>query len=164
MPSNDIQLNLIVESDQQKGRMPMVKVLGKVKAGRGILLPFYRSKVPAGFPSPAADHIEERLDPHEILTNNSVSTYVVQVYGDSMIGAGIEDKSFLVVDRSLTPKHNDIVIVSIDNEFTVKRIHFLSNGTVILCPENPKYQPITLSESLDNILWGVVVSCLKKFR
>ena len=76
--------------------------------------------VVAGFPSPAEQHLEPPLDLNELLVKRPAATYFVRVEGDSLIGAGIRDKDLLVVDRSLTPANGDIIIASVDGEFTVK--------------------------------------------
>ena len=76
--------------------------------------------VVAGFPSPAEQYLEPPLDLNELLVKRPAATFFVRVEGDSMIGAGIRDKDLLVVDRSLTPANGDIIIASVDGEFTVK--------------------------------------------
>ena len=79
--------------------------------------------IPAGFPSPAADHAQERIDLNKQLIRNKEATYIFRVKGDSMIGAGIYEGDALLVDRSMDPKHNNIVIAQLNNEFTVKRLY-----------------------------------------
>ena len=74
----------------------------------------------AGFPSPAEQYLEPPLDLNELLVKRPAATFFVRVEGDSMINAGIRDKDLLVVDRSLTPANGDIIIASVDGEFTVK--------------------------------------------
>ena len=74
----------------------------------------------AGFPSPAEQYLEPPLGLNELLVKRPAATFFVRVEGDSMIGAGIRDKDLLVVDRSLTPANGDIIIASVDGEFTVK--------------------------------------------
>jgi len=78
-----------------------------------------------------------------------------------MIGAGIFEGDLIVIDRSLTPKHNNIVVAVIDNEFTVKRLWLKDN--IQLRPENPDYQPIILNGEVDMRIWGVVTSVVRKF-
>jgi SOS-response transcriptional repressor LexA len=72
--------------------------------------PLFLSLVVAGFPSPADDYLDRDLDLHELLIQHPAATYYVRLSGDSMKGAGLYDGDILVVDRSLEPKHNDIVI------------------------------------------------------
>ena len=83
--------------------------------------------VVAGFPSPAEQYLEPPLDLNELLVKRPAATFFVKVEGDSMIGAGIHDKDLLVVDRSLTPANGDIIIASVDGEFTVKTLRVLGN-------------------------------------
>ena len=78
--------------------------------------------VVAGFPSPAEQYLEPPLDLNALLVKRPAATYFVRVEGDSMINAGINPGDLLVVDRSLTPVDGDIIIASVDGEFTVKRL------------------------------------------
>ncbi|WP_244125531.1 LexA family protein [Burkholderia gladioli] len=81
------------------------------------------SRVPAGFPSPAQDHAQRRIDLNDVLVLNPLSTFLFNVEGDSMSGAGIWNGDKLVVDRSIDPKHGLIVLACVDGEFTVKRLY-----------------------------------------
>ncbi|HGU5938120.1 TPA: translesion error-prone DNA polymerase V autoproteolytic subunit, partial [Yersinia enterocolitica] len=85
-------------------------------------IPLFSEKIPAGFPSPAADYVERPLDLNELCIAHPAATYFVRVSGNSMTGAGIYDGSLLVVDRSITAKHGDIIIAAIGGEFTVKKL------------------------------------------
>jgi DNA polymerase V len=118
-------------------------------------------KVPAGFPSPAADHTQERIDLNKQLIRNKEATYIFRVKGDSMIGAGIYEGDALLVDRSMDPKHNNIVIAQLNNEFTVKRL-YRRGGVVKLIAENPIYPPRLIKEEDDFIVWGVVTNNIHK--
>ena len=75
--------------------------------------------VVAGFPSPAEQYLEPPLDLNELLVKRPAATYFVRVEGDSMSGAGISDGDLLVVDRSLRPADGDVIIASVDGDFTV---------------------------------------------
>ena len=78
--------------------------------------------VVAGFPSPAEQYLEPPLDLNALLVKRPAATYFVRVEGDSMIDAGINPGDLLIVDRSLTPVDGDVIIASVDGEFTVKRL------------------------------------------
>jgi DNA polymerase V len=117
--------------------------------------------VPAGFPSPAADHAQKRIDINEHLVRNKAATFLFTVKGDSMTGAGIYANDMLVVDRSIEPKHNCIVLAVLNNEFTVKRF-YRRGGLVKLVAENPIYPPIVIKEADDFTVWGVVTYNLHK--
>ncbi len=117
--------------------------------------------VSAGFPSPAADFMENNIDLNKELSANQLATFYIKVKGNSMIDAGINDKDVLVVDRSLEPKNNKIAICFIDGEFTVKRLQ-IKNDELRLIPENSKYQPIIITEENQFIIWGIVTYVIKK--
>jgi DNA polymerase V len=124
-----------------------------------VTLRLYDTAIPAGFPSPAADYKEEDIDFNQLLRPRPSSTFVVKVDGDSMIGANIPNKAWLVVDRSITPKSGAIVVAVVNSEFTVKRYIVNSSG-VRLMPANPKYNPIVITEEMDFRVWGTVTKII----
>lgn len=117
--------------------------------------------VSAGFPSPAADFMENTIDLNKELSENPLATFYIRVKGNSMIDAGINDKDVLVVDRSLEPQNNKIAICFIDGEFTVKRIQ-VEKDCLYLMPENSEYKPIKVTEENQLIIWGMVTYVIKK--
>lgn len=120
-----------------------------------LLYPFYQSAIPAGFPSPAADYIEEKIDLNQLLIKTPSATFFVKVEGESMVDAFIPPKALLVVDRSVNPVNGDIIVAVINGEFTVKRLLQTHAGT-FLTPENKKYKPIRIEADMDFMVWGVV--------
>ena len=126
-------------------------------------IPLYSSKVAAGLPSPAEDHIEETLDLNDYMVRRPDSTYMLRVEGESMKDVGILPNDILVVDRSLPPVHNKIVIAAIDGELTVKRL-FHRGGLIKLLPENSAYQEIELESEADLVVWGVVIGSFRRFQ
>ena len=123
----------------------------------------FSHKVPAGFPSPADDHAEKRLDLNEYLIDQSESTFFVRIKGDSMIDAGILDNDIVIVDRSKSAAINDIVLASIDGEFTVKVLAKNSEGPYLM-PANKEYKPIHIKSDSEFEIWGVVTGCVRKFK
>ena len=117
--------------------------------------PLYACKVAAGFPSPADDYIEGRLDLNEHLVRNPAATFFVRATGESMLGAGIFPDDLLIVDRSVTPAEGDVVIAALNGELTVKRLG-RQKGRTVLLPENPQFRPIEIGEGEELSLWGVV--------
>lgn len=117
--------------------------------------------VSAGFPSPAADHSQKRIDLNDHLIRNKEATFLFRVRGDSMTGIGIYDGDTLLVDRSLDPRHNTIVLAVLNNEFTVKRL-YRRGGVVKLLSENPIYPPIQIKQGEELSVWGVVTFNLHK--
>lgn len=117
--------------------------------------PLFACSVSAGFPSPADDYIEGRLDLNELMVPNPAATFFVRVAGDSMIGAGIHHNDILVVDRSLEPTSGKVVIAVVNNELTVKRL--IKNGeNICLKAESPDYPDIHMTEGNTCEIWGVV--------
>jgi DNA polymerase V len=131
-----------------------VKILGRLKAG-GVRLPFYSFKVPAGFPSPAADHIEKEISLDELLNLRAPHVYLVNIDGDSMEGVGIYDGDIAVVDRSITPEHGHIVIAAINNDPMCKRFN-RSGERIVLTSENQRYPAKHIMEGDELAIWGVV--------
>ncbi|HBO5323612.1 TPA: LexA family protein [Pseudomonas aeruginosa] len=131
-----------------------VTILGPV-AGSGASLRLYSSKVSAGFPSPAQDHLEREISLDEILQIRAPHTYLVRAGGDSMIRAGIHDGDLMVVDRSREAEPGDIVIAAVNGEPTVKRLA-KDGSQVVLRAENPRYAPRYILEEDELLVWGVV--------
>lgn len=126
-------------------------------------LTLYTERVPAGFPSPAEDYSDSKLDLNEYLIANAPATFLTRVCGSSMVGAGIYDGDLLVVDRSISPTHGDIVIAVINGEHLVKRLS-IANDEVALISENPDFpKKVVLSEEGLHI-WGVVRHCIHSFK
>ena len=126
-------------------------------------LPLYGHKVSAGFPSPADDYVEGKLDLNQLLIQNKSATFCLRVKGDSMINAGIHDGDIIVVDRSVKAVGRSVVVAVIDGELMVKRLVYI-NGIAELHAENPKYTPILLKESQELTIWGVVTNAVHSVR
>lgn len=120
----------------------------------------YGSKVPAGFPSPADDHVDRKLDLNEHLIRRPAATFFVKADGASMLGAGIGDGDLLVVDRSLTPGAGDIVIAVVHGELTVKRLRNLGHVWV-LAAESSGFPDILLDDAGCDV-WGVVTHSIRR--
>jgi DNA polymerase V len=118
--------------------------------------------VAAGFPSPAEDHLVERIDLMKQLVRHPQATFFVRVAGDSMQGAGILNGSVVLVDKAIRPEHGHIVIAVIDGDFTCKRLH-TRGGRLRLKPENPTYPDLVPREGQSVDIWGVVVACIHQY-
>lgn len=119
-------------------------------------IPFIDLTVPAGFPSPAADYVERRINLNMELIKHPESTYFIRCAGDSMINAFIPPKCFLVVDRSIDAGNGDIVVAVINGEWTVKRLEKNAYRCKLL-PENSKYPEIVVTPEMNLQIWGVVI-------
>ncbi len=119
-------------------------------------IPFFEIPISAGFPTPVESETSLSLDLNDLLIKHPAATFFLRVSGSSMINAGIHDNDILVVDRSLEPKSGKIVIAVVNGELTVKRL-VINGRTIQLMPENPKFNPIEITEETDLRIWGVVV-------
>ncbi len=122
-------------------------------------LPLFACAVQAGFPSPADDYMEGKIDLNKHLIRHPTATFFLRATGHSMIKAGIHPGDILVVDRSLEPRHGKIVIAALDGQLTVKRLHKSTKGTFLM-PENDEFKPIKIEEGNDVVIWGVVTTVL----
>ena len=113
-------------------------------------------RIAAGLPIEAIEASENTLCVPKVLTRGSDS-FVLEVKGDSMINAGINDNDILVVDRSIKPAHGKVIIAVLDGQMTVKRLYKRS-GKIILMPENDLYKPIEIQDHMNMEIWGVVTS------
>jgi DNA polymerase V len=126
----------------------------------------FSSKVSAGFPSPADDHIEKRLDPNDFLIDQKDATFFVTIQGQSMIDVGLLPGDKAVVDRSKKVNIGDIVLAVVDGEFTIKTLTRSQDGNARLLPANSSgaYSPIEIKDGVSFEVWGVVIGSFRRFR
>ncbi|HGG8843368.1 TPA: translesion error-prone DNA polymerase V autoproteolytic subunit [Enterobacter soli] len=127
-----------------------------------LLIPLFMERVPCGFPSPAQDYVEDSLDLNKLVVKHPGATYFVRVSGDSMTEAGISHGDLLVVDRSLTAVHGDIIIAAVGGEFTVKELQ--TYPRLQLMPRNANYAPVVFGAEDELEIFGVVTFTLKDHR
>ena len=120
-----------------------------------ILTPMFLDSVSAGFPSPATDYMENKLDLNEYLIKHPAATFIVKAKGFSMTNAGIISGDLLIIDRSITPKNNNIVIASIFGDLTVKKLQ-KKESSLFLLSANSDYPSIEVKEEMECFIWGVV--------
>jgi DNA polymerase V len=111
----------------------------------------------------AEDYFENPLDLNKYLIEKPAATYFIKVKGDSMTGAGIYDGDLLIVDRSATPRSNQIILAVLNGEFTIKRF-IKQNEKIVLKSENPKHAPIEIDPDAEFQIWGVVNYCVHKLK
>ncbi|HCU85449.1 MULTISPECIES: LexA family protein [unclassified Methylophilus] len=128
-------------------------------------LPLFESKVPAGLPSPADDHIGSAMDPNEYLINKADKTFFVTIQGESMIEVGLMPGDKAIVEKDKVAAVGDIVLAMIDGEFTVKILAKQKDGKPKLLPANSsgKYPPILIQGQMQFAIWGVVTGSFRKF-
>lgn len=129
-------------------------------------IPLAIETIPAGFPSPAEPYISDYLDFNQYLIKNQAATIAVRCGGDSMHDAGISRNDLLIIDRSIAPKHRDIVMADLGNEFTIKRLLQLDNGGIELHSENNSqpYPNFSFKEGDTLAIVGVVTYVIKHIR
>jgi len=132
-----------------------------VSRDAGQALPLFLEPAAAGFPSPAGDYIESRLDLNEHLVRHPSATFFVRVAGDSMTGAGIHDGDILIVDRSLEPRSGSVVVAAVSGELTVKRLT-KSGGRCMLTAENEAFGGMDVAGRGDVHIWGVATSVIHR--
>ncbi|AUG07000.1 LexA family transcriptional regulator [Pseudomonas sp. S09G 359] len=123
-------------------------------------MPFYSFQVPAGFPSPAADHIEQHISMDEVLNIRAPHVYLITITGESMQGAGIYEGDIGIVDRSIEPAHGHVVVAVLNNEPICKRL-CKRGKEIILLSENPKYPARYILEGDELSIWGVITSTVR---
>ena len=118
-------------------------------------------RIPAGFPSPAEDYIEGRIDLSRDLIKHPLATFYIRVAGDSMVPK-IHPGALLLVDRMVETKDEDIIIARINDELCVKRLGIESDGKLWLLSENELYEPIEIKEEHDFEVWGRVMYSIQQ--
>lgn len=129
-------------------------------------IPLFSTKVRAGFPSPADDHVELRLDVSEYLIDQVDATFFVTIQGQSMIDVGLMPGDKVVVDKSKSALVGDIVLAVVDSEFTIKTLSRNKDGSISLLPANSTgaFKPIEITESTQFEVWGVVTGSFRRFK
>ena len=138
------------------------------KDPRGRLIPSRLQKpvrllgfIQAGFPSPAEEETVDLMSLDEYLISNPDATFLLKVTGDSMLDAGIHPGDLVLIQKNLTPKHGDIVVASVDNEWTIKYFE-KQRGKVSLRAANKKYPRIEPKQEL--VIAGVVIANVRKYK
>lgn len=124
-------------------------------------IPLFSTLIQAGFPSPADDFIEQKLDLNEHLIDHPAATFFVKSIGQSMILDGIFPGDVLIVDKSRNAQSGNIIVASLNGDFTVKRFEKNLKGA-ILKPSNPDFKDILVSPDDDFQIWGVVTYVIHK--
>ena len=126
-------------------------------------IPEFINKVAAGFPSPADDYMDRKLDLNDYLIKHPAATFYVRVKGDSMSGAGIDSGDLLLIDRAVDARSGSIVMAVVNGEFTIKRL-LINSGRYMLVPENDNYETIEIKEGMQFEVWGVVKNIIKEVK
>lgn len=128
---------------------------------REVFISFTESLIKAGFPSPAEDYADLKLDLNRELIKNPSSTFFAKVSGESMIDDGINNGDLLVIDKSIEPFQGALAVCFLDGEFTLKRVK-IEKEAIFLIPANPSFKTIKVTKENDFTIWGVVRYVIKK--
>ena len=135
----------------------------RADVGSELELVYADQGIRAGFPSPAEDYVNEKMDLNRELVDHPAATFYGRVVGDSMSDEGIEDGDLIIIDKSLRAEDGDLAVCCLDGEFTLKRIR-LQGRRVWLEPSNREYSPIEITEGMNFRVWGVVTHTIKANR
>lgn len=127
-----------------------------------LVVPILMRSVPAGYPSPADDHVEDEIDLQRLLIKNRAATFIVRVQGSSMVEAQLFDGDLAIVDRSVTPARGDIVVVDIDSERSFKL--WTGRRDQPLAFANRSLPAFTLPADADVEVWGTVTGSINARR
>jgi DNA polymerase V len=139
----------------------LLNAVTKFMETSGYTLPVYASRIPAGTPEVADDHVEKTTDLNSLLLKNPKDTFLLRVAGDSMMDAGIYENDMLTVDRKLEARNGQIVVALVDGHATVKTFRKDRKG-ITLVPENKRYVPIKILPANDFQILGVVTNVIRK--
>jgi SOS-response transcriptional repressor LexA len=140
------------------------KKLQYIVTDRLIWIPLSQ-KISAWFDAPARDENRyEQLNLHTHLIERPNSTFLLEVSWDSMIEWWIKSWDTVIVDRSLLPRVDDVVVASIDGDFTLKWYSKDIQGKVCLIAGNKEMYPEPFYPTEEMCIIGVVVSSFRKYR
>lgn len=120
------------------------------------LIHLVSSKIQAGFPSPADDYIESQIDLNTVMIKRPAATNVTTMPDNSLASYGIHKNDYLVVDSSLSPKQNSLVISLADGDTVIGWLHF-RNGQITIGNDQRVYQSAELT------IIGVVTWIIRRF-
>jgi len=133
---------------------------------QSLLCPLLGDTVAAGFPNPADDYVEARIDLNLELIPRPLSTFLMRACGDALRGDGIFDGDLLVIDRSVTPRPGQVVVATHQGAFILRRLGRrdgrlwleASDGVSPLIPLGPERDPA--DSPADTELWGVALHAI----
>jgi DNA polymerase V len=140
----------------------IVRVLVLVENPSIVAIPFIDFKIPAGFPSPATDYVETRIDFNDLIIQNPAFTFFAYAEGDSMT-PDIQDGNLLVIDRKVDQPNGCVVLASVNNTFCVKQLFRYGDGSIELRPTNDRFKSIYLPSEFegDFEIFGRVIKVVR---
>lgn len=118
-------------------------------------IPIMEFGVRAGFPSPAQDYMQSRLDLNSYIIKNKEATFFMRVEGESLEGFLVFAGDILVVDRSVIPKDGNMIIATVNGELVLRRFQKIGNRAFLTLGENHEPEEMTSPENGIEV-WGTV--------
>ena len=147
-----------IERDPSRSRG--VRLLGFAGTGGMVPVPYY-GKIHAGEPAVVPDDIEGHLTMDRRFVPSD-EAFFLKIKGDSMIGRGINDGDYVMVNPKAEPHDGEVVAARLGDEATIKTLHH-RNGTVVLEPANPAEREIEVKREDDFAVLGVVSGVFRPF-
>ena len=138
--------------------------LGKEEETQALqTVPLFSSAVAAGAPSLTSCDVEDTMEIPSAWSHGRKNLFAVRVQGESMLDAGIMPGDRLLVEATQKARDQQIVIASINDELTVKKLNIAQDGSVMLEPRNSAYEPIAITPEMDFRILGVVLAALRQY-
>lgn len=138
-----------------------IERIADFEARLDVSAPYFRHRVPAGFPSPADDYMDGKLDLNEHLIQHPAATFFCRVSGESMRDIGIFDGDLLIVDRAVKASHGAVILAAVDGELTCKVLDYHQQR---LLSANANYPPLAIHSELSLVIEGVVTHSIRHHR
>ena len=125
--------------------------------------PLFACYISAGFPSPDDDYLESHLDLNSYLIHQPTATFFMRFEGDPMIDSGLRHGDLLIVDRSVPPTDNKIVVAAFNGDLIVRRVQ-MKGRYMHLLSENPNCPTLSIAKDAEFEIWGVVTYFIHDLR
>ncbi|MEP7085873.1 MAG: transcriptional repressor LexA [Gemmatimonadota bacterium] len=148
-----------IERDPSRSRG--VRLLGFAGSNRTQPIPFY-GKIAAGDPILLPEHrkgfitVDRRFLPSE-------DVFWFKIEGESMIGRGIFDGDFVMIQPGTEVEEGMIIAARLGDEATVKT-YTHRDGHVVLMPANPAEHEILVNDGDDFAIIGKVCGVFRPFQ
>jgi len=136
-----------------------IELVPQARLSNAVELPLL-GRVAAGQPIEVLESNDTIAVPAEFVRRRN--TFVLRVVGSSMVGDGILDGDYIVVEERPTADNGETVVATLDGEATVKRFYRERGGRIRLQPANDTMEPIVARER-DVEVRGVVVAVMRKY-
>ena len=141
--------------------MPVYEVKSPI-AKNSSPLRLITTPVSAGFPSPAADDLEDEIDPISWVIRHPTSTFWWRVEGNCLWDVGIRDGDLIAVDRAGKRRIGRAVLAVVEGAVTAKILRKRDNR-YFLAPANSQehFPDVELNE--DSEIWGVIAGVVRRY-